>query len=175
MTRPIDSSNVASPPVPGRPNARPLGRPPRTTGLPFALFSTLCLLAACTAAPGGSPAATPETPTPSTGTARSLQPSSTQPSQDPIASPGPLGLPASVVDPIVADIAGLAGVPVDGVTVLSAEAVTFPDGGLGCPVPGMSYPQVQVDGYKVVAVAGGTTYDYRGTAPGTFRRCTPRT
>ena len=83
-------------------------------------------------------------------------------------------LPASIVDPVVADIARRAGVPVDQVAVQSAEAVTFPDGGLGCPVPGMAYPQVQVDGYRIVAVAAGTTYDYRGSAPGTFRLCTPQ-
>jgi hypothetical protein len=33
-------------------------------------------------------------------------------------------------------------------------------------------PQVQVDGYKVIAVASGTTYDFRGTTRGGFRRCT---
>ncbi len=161
-------------------------------GLPVALFATLCILAGCTAAPGGSPAATPGPATPgaagpstgATGAAgpsgpsslqpSSLRPASDQPSLEPGASTGTVNLPASVVDPVVADIARLAGVPVDAVTVLSAEAVTFPDAGLGCPVPGMAYTQVQVDGYKVVAVAAGTTYDYRGTAPGTFRRCTPQ-
>ena len=56
-------------------------------------------------------------------------------------------------------------------TLVSAEAVTFPDGGLGCPEPGMAYTQVMTDGYKVVATAGGKTYDYRGTGS-TFRRCT---
>ena len=64
--------------------------------------------------------------------------------------------------------------PVDQVTVQSAEPVTFPDGSLGCPVPGMAYTQHVVDGYKIVALAAGTTYDYRGTAPGKFRLCSPR-
>jgi hypothetical protein len=140
----------------------------------IALVAILCLVAGCTAASSRSPGPTPQAGSPSTGVAGSLQPASAQPSQEPVASPGPVGLPASVVDPVVADIARLAGVPVDQVVVQSAEAVTFPDGGLGCPVPGMAYPQVQVDGYKIVAVAGGTTYDYRGTAPGTFRLCTPQ-
>ena len=49
--------------------------------------------------------------------------------------------------------------------------MTFPDGGLGCPVPGMSYTQVQTEGFKVVVEAGNTSYDFRGTGPGTFRLC----
>ena len=82
-----------------------------------------------------------------------------------------INLPAATLDPVVAEIASLAGMPTDQVVVVSAEPVTFPDGGLGCPEPGMAYPQVLVDGYKIVATAGRETYDYRGSAPGTFRRC----
>ena len=84
---------------------------------------------------------------------------------------GNIALPASVIEPVVADVAKLAGVPADQVTVISAEAVTFPDGSLGCPQPGMVYTQALVDGYKIVAEAGGKTYDYRGTGS-TFRQCT---
>jgi hypothetical protein len=101
---------------------------------------------------------------------RPLTPASDQPTQE-SAGPGAVDLPASVVDPVVADVARLAGVPLDQVVVVSAEAVTFPDGSLGCPQPGMVYTQAMVDGYKVVAEAGGKTYDYRGTGT-TFRLCT---
>jgi hypothetical protein len=80
-------------------------------------------------------------------------------------------LPASVVDPVIAEVAKLAGVPVDQVTVISAEEVTFSDGSLGCPQPGMGYTQALVDGYKIVAEAGGKTYDFRGSGS-TFRQCT---
>jgi hypothetical protein len=31
---------------------------------------------------------------------------------------------------------------------------------------------VLVEGFRIVAKAGGTTYDYRGTGPDSFRRCT---
>jgi hypothetical protein len=34
----------------------------------------------------------------------------------------------------------------------------------------MAYTQALVDGYRIVAEAGGTTYDYRGTGS-TFRLC----
>lgn len=86
------------------------------------------------------------------------------------AIPGPIDLPASVVDPVVAEVASIAGVPVDQVTVLSAEPVTFPDGSLGCPVPGLAYTQIPVDGYRIVAEVGGKSFDYRGTGS-MFRRC----
>ena len=99
-----------------------------------------------------------------------LTPAFDQPTQE-SAGPGAVNLPASVVDPVVAEVARLAGVPVDQVVVVSAEAVTFPDGSLGCPQPGMVYTQALVDGYKIVAEAGGKTYDYRGTGS-TFRLCT---
>ncbi len=80
-------------------------------------------------------------------------------------------LSPAIVDPIIADAAGRAGVPVSEVTLVSAEAVTWPDGGLGCPLPGMVYPQVVVDGYQVIVEAGGRTYDYRGSSVGKFRLC----
>ena len=99
-----------------------------------------------------------------------LTPASDQPTQE-SAGPGAVNLPASVVDPVVADVARLAGVPVDQVVVVSAEEVTFPAGSLGCPQPGMVYTQAMVDGYKIVAEAGGKTYDYRGSGS-TFRLCT---
>jgi len=81
-----------------------------------------------------------------------------------------MGLPASKIAPVVVDAAGRAGVTPDQVKVVSAEAMTFPDGSLGCPEPGMAYTQMVVDGFKIVAQAKGVTYDYRGTANG-FRLC----
>ncbi len=106
------------------------------------------------------------------GSDGSLGPASQQPSRIPAASPagGTIDLPASITDPVVAEIARDAGVPIDQVAIVSAAAVTFPDGSLGCPEPGMAYTQVLTDGYQIVAEAGGTTYDYRGSG-GTFRRC----
>jgi hypothetical protein len=87
-------------------------------------------------------------------------------------SPGPLNLPQSLIEPVVADIAKMAGVPVNEVVVVSAEPMVFPDGSLGCPQPGVAYTQIVVEnGYKIVATAGGQTFDYRG-AGSSFRRCT---
>jgi hypothetical protein len=82
------------------------------------------------------------------------------------------GVPPSVIEAAVADAAARAGVDPGEVTIVSAEAVTFPDGGLGCPEPGMMYTQVLTPGYRVVVEAGGREYDYRsGAKGGTVRWC----
>jgi hypothetical protein len=130
------------------------------------LLAALWIVGGCTAAGSsnapGSPPLASAIPSPAGGPSGTIAAS---------ASPGSVSLPASILDPVLADIARTAAVPVEQVTVVSAELVTFPDGGLGCPQPGVSYTQALVDGYKIVATAGGTTYDYRGTGS-SFRRCT---
>ncbi|GAA1532366.1 hypothetical protein [Kribbella lupini] len=59
-----------------------------------------------------------------------------------------------------ADLAERLGVPVDDVTVVSSEEVTWPDSSLGCPQPGMMYAQVLTDGSRILLSAGGRTYEY---------------
>jgi hypothetical protein len=82
------------------------------------------------------------------------------------------GVPSTVIDAAVADAAARAGVSLAEVTVVAAESVTFPDGGLGCPEPDMMYTQVLTPGYQVVVEAGGREYDYRaGARGGTIRWC----
>ena len=44
---------------------------------------------------------------------------------------------------------------VEDVTVVSYEDVTWPDGALGCPEPGMSYTQALVPGARLVLEADG--------------------
>lgn len=58
--------------------------------------------------------------------------------------------------------------------VLQAEAVRWPDGALGCPVPGAVYPQAPVDGYRVVIRVRGSDFDYRADDRGRFRLCPGR-
>jgi len=45
-------------------------------------------------------------------------------------------------------------------TVLSAESVTWSDGSLGCPAPGMAYTQALVPGYRIRIQAGAEVLDY---------------
>jgi hypothetical protein len=46
------------------------------------------------------------------------------------------------------------------IEVLEARAVTWPDGGLGCPTPGMAYIQVLVDGALIRLNGDGKLYEY---------------
>ncbi|HEU4916709.1 MAG TPA: hypothetical protein VFV13_09115 [Acidimicrobiia bacterium] len=55
-----------------------------------------------------------------------------------------------IVAPAIDDLAQRLGSSSDAIEVVSAEEVTWPDGSLGCPEPGMSYTQALVDGSKVV-------------------------
>ncbi len=80
-------------------------------------------------------------------------------------------LPALILDPIIDEVGRIAGVRREQVRVMTAQAVTFPNAGLGCEQPGIAYTQVQVDGYRVVLEAGGVSYDYRGTGTRPPRRC----
>ena len=54
-----------------------------------------------------------------------------------------------IVDPAIDDLAGRLGAPPEDIEVVTAEEVTWPDGSLGCPEPGMSYTQAMVEGSKV--------------------------
>jgi len=72
----------------------------------------------------------------------------------------PSGIPATHWAAILADLERR-GAPTSGLEVVKGVAVTWPNGSLGCPKPGMMYTQALVDGYQVVVKAGGTTYDYR--------------
>jgi hypothetical protein len=54
-----------------------------------------------------------------------------------------------IVAPALDDLAGRLGVTPEDIEVVAAEEVTWPDGSLGCPEPGMSYTQALVEGSKV--------------------------
>lgn len=58
------------------------------------------------------------------------------------------------------DLAERLSVPLDQITLVSAEEVTWPDSSLGCPEPGMMYAQVLTSGSRIILTAGGRTYEY---------------
>ena len=124
----------------------------------------LALLAACAPATRpGDDASTSERPSRTDDPAAPVPPSS---------DTGAVGeVPEALLGQILADAAGRADVDADAIEVVSAEAVTWSDGSLDCPEPGMLYTQALVDGYHVVLDADGTELDYRATASGTYRLC----
>ena len=63
------------------------------------------------------------------------------------------------------------GLPADAISVQSAQRVTWPDGSLGCPAPGMQYTQALVPGWRVILRVGDATYDYHAAANGAVMLC----
>ncbi len=126
------------------------------------------LLAVTAAACSGGAAATPAASL--TGAPPASEPAASpgaEPSKevlpvDPTTMPGE-GVPPAIIAQAVNDAATRAGVDASTVTVVSADAVTWPNGAAGCPKVGFMYTEVITPGYRVVVQAGGTTYDYRGS------------
>lgn len=71
----------------------------------------------------------------------------------------------------VDDLAGTAGAEPADVEVVTAEAVTWSDGALGCPEPDMMYTQALVPGYRIVLALDGDEVHYHGAEGELPRRC----
>jgi hypothetical protein len=65
-----------------------------------------------------------------------------------------------LIDTAVADLGRRLNIDSAQITVLEARSVVWPDGGLGCPRPGMIYPQVQQDGALIRLRAQGRDFAY---------------
>lgn len=52
------------------------------------------------------------------------------------------------------------------IRVVSAEAVSWPDGAMGCPLPGFAYTQAVVPGFHVVLAFAEREYHYHGGSIG---------
>ena len=66
------------------------------------------------------------------------------------------------VDAAVSDLADRLSMDPLAIEVLYVEEVTWPDPSLGCPVPGMRYRQIPIDGYRILLRADGKTFAYHG-------------
>ena len=73
---------------------------------------------------------------------------------------------AAVTRSALDDAASRTGLAHGDLEVLSAEVVTWSDGSLGCPQPGMMYTQALVPGYRVRIQAGGQVLDYHAGRSG---------
>lgn len=103
-------------------------------------------------------------------------PSGGQPSDLPSASNGdvsdaPAGIPDSVWDAVLDDLARRLDRPPTDPVVVSAKAMTWNDGSLGCPKPGQVYTQALVDGFQVVVEVDGERFDYRSSGGDSVRLC----
>ena len=77
----------------------------------------------------------------------------------------------SVTVAVLADAAQRSGVDRESLEVESAQAVTWADGSLGCPQPGMSYTMALVPGYRIKVRAGEQVLDYHASQRGYFVLC----
>ncbi len=76
--------------------------------------------------------------------------------------------------PAVSDLADRLGVDESEITVVSVEEVTWSDGSLGCPEPGMMYTQALENGSLIVLEADGIEYEYHsGVGQDPFYCATP--
>ncbi|HSV40518.1 MAG TPA: hypothetical protein VLI04_17275 [Nocardioidaceae bacterium] len=71
----------------------------------------------------------------------------------------------------IAELATKEGVETTDIVVVESRDVTWPDGSLGCPQPGMSYIQAQTEGYQLVLSVDGRQFDYHGGTQGPLTLC----
>ncbi len=94
----------------------------------------------------------------------------------PIEQPQP-GAPTTttaLVNRLAQDLAQRLSIDVQEVTLEKIEEVTWPDGALGCPAPGMAYITVLIPGYQVTLAAKGERYDYHAAENGDFVLCSEK-
>lgn len=115
------------------------------------LYVLAILVGGCAGEPG-SAEASPEEAAPPAGTSAM---NVAGPTGDPAAGPR-------------ADLAQRLGVDEAAIEVVSVREVTWRDGSVGCPQPGMLYPQVLVNGSQIILRHAGVDYHYhsgRGREP----------
>lgn len=85
---------------------------------------------------------------------------------------GPMGEPAvppqDLLQNVLADAALRSGLGWDAITLRSAWRVTWNDGSLGCPQPGMNYTQALVPGWRLLVEARADVLDYRAAGESFF-------
>jgi hypothetical protein len=123
-----------------------------------ALLATALLLAACSAGDGsGDPVPASSESPPVTQPPAAPPPSSAGRSYD--GDTYPAGL-TEYVAIAVDDLAARLRVGTVDITVVTVEDVVWPDGGLGCPRPGVVYPQVLTDGIRILLAHNGVEFAY---------------
>ena len=125
-------------------------------GMSAALF-TMIALVACTPVSQPAPSPQPSPPTLTVVEDGSIVQEDSIVVEKPTEGSQPM-LPQ--VSEAIVDLAGRLGVAPQQLEVVSVEAVVWPDGSLGCPQPGMLYPQVVQDGMRIRLAVAGVIYEY---------------
>ena len=138
----------------------------------LAVIAAVALTAACGASfeEGDPQASTPPSPSPSRTTPP--PPSTAAPGPSDPVSPVPEGLREQPrVAAAIADTATREGVDPAQVVVAAWSPVTWSDGSLGCPQPGMSYTQATVDGELLMLRVETGLFQYHARTGGPFTYC----
>jgi hypothetical protein len=81
-------------------------------------------------------------------------------------------VPQALIAKMRADLAGKIGASqAESARVVKSEAVTWPNGAMGCAEPGMMYTQALVPGYRVLFEVNEVTYTYHAAESGSFKHC----
>ena len=79
----------------------------------------------------------------------------------------------SMVQAALADAARVAAPGAPTPQLIRAEKVTWPDGSLGCPMPGRMYTMALVRGYRIRIRSGSAELDYHAAERGSPFLCPP--
>lgn len=148
--------------------------PPRPVAGVLIVVLIAVTLAACTAGAGGpgrSDGSASANPSASAGMPSRVPASLEVPLPSPVNGSDTGAVPDEILQAAVADAAKQTGVDPSAITVTSAEPVTWPNGALGCPEPGVMYTQALVPGYRIKLDAGGQQLDYHASASGIVKLC----
>jgi hypothetical protein len=77
----------------------------------------------------------------------------------------------SVTEAVLADASKRTGLEVAKLEIVESIAVTWPDGSLGCPEPGMNYTMALVPGYRIRIKAHQQVLNYHASARGYWVFC----
>ena len=77
----------------------------------------------------------------------------------------------SVTQAVLADASKRTGIEAAKLEIVESVAVTWPDGSLGCPEPGMNYTMALVPGYRIRIRADQQVLNYHASARGYWVFC----
>jgi hypothetical protein len=89
----------------------------------------------------------------------------------PISTANATQLPLDSVDAVRDHLATSESVAHSEVELQLQQEVTWPNGAIGCPEPGMSYTQALVDGSRLVFTVRGTEYEFHSAQGGHYFYC----
>lgn len=147
------------------------GRVLRRLGM-LAVVTGLASGSACTRVPTeAAPAASADEPAPAA--TRADVPPSALPATDEEDAAMTAAVPPDLLGAAISDAVRRTSAARGDVEVVTAEAVTWSDGSMGCPQPGLAYTQALVPGYRIVLRAAGQTLNYHVGGKGGPSFCPP--